>query len=137
MKRKGKTLTDCQTYLNTILQDKPVLQKLLSVLQASVIFILTDYFCVDVTRWFSATLKFNYFSFLITTGWGIRLESISLFFNFNLYFLFLFLHFQSLTIPPGISINNHNTKLKLIFSFFSFCHFACHSSISKTQLNCP
>ena len=58
MKRKGKkylpqfpnsnSLTDCQTYLNTNLQDKPVLQKLLSVLHASVIFILTDYFCVDM-----------------------------------------------------------------------------------------
>ena len=42
------SLADCQTFLDTILQEKPILPKLLSVLHASVIFILTDYFCVDM-----------------------------------------------------------------------------------------
>ena len=42
------SLTDCQTFLDIISNSKPVMPKLLSVLHASVIFILADYFCVDL-----------------------------------------------------------------------------------------
>ena len=42
------TLADCQAFLDIIIQTKPILPKLLSVLHASIVFILADYFCVDL-----------------------------------------------------------------------------------------
>ena len=42
------TLDDCQYFLDTIIQSRPILPKLLSVLHASAVFILADYFCVDL-----------------------------------------------------------------------------------------
>lgn len=42
------TLDDCQYFLDTIVQSRPILPKLLSVLHASAVFILADYFCVDL-----------------------------------------------------------------------------------------
>ena len=42
------TLADCQAFLDIIIQTKPILPKLLSVLHASTVFILVDYFCVDL-----------------------------------------------------------------------------------------
>lgn len=42
------TLDDCQYFLDTVIQSRPILPKLLSVLHASAVFILADYFCVDL-----------------------------------------------------------------------------------------
>ena len=42
------SLADCQFFLDIIIQPKPILPKLLSALHASSVFILADYFCVDL-----------------------------------------------------------------------------------------
>lgn len=45
---RSVSVADCQYFLDNIIQAKPVLPKLLSVLHASTIFILADFFCVDL-----------------------------------------------------------------------------------------
>ena len=42
------TVDDCQYFPDTIIQSWPILPKLLSVLHASAVLILADYFCVDL-----------------------------------------------------------------------------------------
>ena len=42
------SLADCQIFLDIIIQSKPFLLKLLSALHTSSVFILADYFCVDL-----------------------------------------------------------------------------------------
>lgn len=45
---RSTTLTNCQTFLDIIIQNKPVLPKLLAVLDASAVFIVADFFCVEL-----------------------------------------------------------------------------------------